>query len=530
MPPAETDVCVVGAGASGAVVAKELAERGLRVVVLEVGEHADRSRIPTPRHDWEHRLGDFTPGDPGRDRVTFAAESDPTFRLSRFKGVGGSTMHYEGFCTRMHPDDLRRRTKVGVGADWPIAYDTLAPLYDRVEKTLGLSGRLDNPFDPPRGPYPNPALEMSCAVKRVKKGCDALGLHAAHAPTAILSQPSSGRSACNFCGGCWSGCFMGAISNAAQTYVPRALEKGAELRTGCMSTRVVVASNGKTVEGVEYLDERGALQLQKARAVAICGNAVETARLLLLSQRPDHPDGLANGSGLIGRYFTGHTRVSLQCLFAERVDAYKGPNINGMVQDFYDHADERDFAGGYIIALRNAELGPLSFYHHWARRRGLMGRELVSFMEQQFGHSVSISAYGEHFATDEDRVTLDPDEKDPFGLPVPRISIQRRENERAMEQHMAQTLRAILDAAGAHEVTLRDEPEIMGTHLLGTCRMGEDPATSVTDPYGETHEVKNLFVADGSLFPSSTPSNPTLTIQALATRVARRIAERALQA
>lgn len=527
MAAAETDVCVVGAGASGAVVAQELAERGLRVVVLEVGQRADRSRISTPRPDWEQHIGDFTPGDPARDRVSLAPECDPTFHLNRFKGVGGSTMHYEGFCTRVHPDDLRRRTQLGLGADWPIGYDTLAPLYDEVEKMLGLSGRLDNPFDPPRAPYPNPALEMSCAVQRVKKGCDALGLHAAHAPMAILSRPGSGRGACNFCGGCWAGCFQGAISNAAQTYVPRALAKGAELRTGCMATRVVLAKDGKTVAGVEYLDGRQALHLQKARAVAICGNAVETARLLLLSRRPDHPDGLANGSGLVGRYFTGHTRVSLQALFAERVDAYKGPNINGMVQDFYDHADGRGFAGGYVIALRNAELGPLAFYERWARPGARMGRELLTFMDREFGHSVSISAYGEHFATADDRVTLDPNEKDPFGLPIPRISIRRRDNEHAMQRHMERTLRAILDAAGGREIALRDEPEIMGTHLMGTCRMGENPLTSVTDSFGETHDVKNLFVADGSLFPSTTPSNPTLTIQALATRVARRIAERA---
>jgi len=523
--PSEVDICVIGAGAGGGVVARELTGRGASVVVLDVGERPDRSAIPTALPDWEQRVGAFTPGDSKRDRIVYGPGVEPDFEVSRYKGIGGSTMHYEGFCSRVHPADLRRATRVGVGVDWPLAYSDLAPLYDRVEARLGLSGALDNPFDPPRGPYPNPAIPMSCAVKNMKRGCDALGLHACHAPLAILSRRTPERGDCNFCGGCWAGCMRGAISNAWQAYLRDAEEGGAEIRTGSMVTRILVHEDGKRAVGVEYLDASGELQHQPAKVVAVCANAVETPRLLLRSERADHPDGLANGSGLVGRHFSLHTVVSVVGFLDERVDAYKGPNINGMVQDFYEHRDDRGFAGGYVVALRNAELGPVNFEIRHVRPRGLFGKDLLRFMDERFGHSVTIDAYGESFSTADDRVTLDPKVKDSFGLAAPRIDVRLRENEHAMLDHMEKSLREILEATGATDVVAR-EKGMLKTHLMGTCRMGADPTNSVTDSFGESHEVANLFIADGSLFPSSTPSNPTLTIQALATRASDRIAER----
>lgn len=526
----ETDICIVGSGASGGVLARELSLQGLSVVVLEVGPWLDRSRIPTDSAQWELRTQQYFYADDSteqlrRDRVTYAASSDPSFKLSRVKAAGGATMHYEGFCARPHPGDLRRKSQTGLAVDWPLSFEELVPHYDRVEAMLGVSGRLDNPFEPPRAPYPNPAIEMSCAVKRVKKGCDALGLHAAHAPMAILSRATNNRAPCNFCGGCWSGCFMGAISNMAQTYLPAAQKTGAEIRTGAMATRVVVTKNGKRAAGIEYFDADNNLQFQPAKIVALCGNAVETPRLLLMSARSDHPDGLANSSGSVGRYFSCHTIASANGFFNERIDAYKGPNINGMVQDYYDHDDKRDFAGGYVIALRNAEGGPLRFYKKYAAPKNLFGSDLIAFVDNQFGRSASISAYGEHFATEADRITLDPQEKDTYGLPIPQLNINLHANEHTMLRHMKKTVFDILEAAGARDIGEALAPGFLGTHLMGTCRMGTDPSTSVTDPYGKCHDIDNLYIADGSIFPTSTAGNPTITIQALATRVAQRIGE-----
>ncbi len=517
------DVCIVGCGAGGGVLAKELAERNLSVVVLDAGPWVRREDIPTSRFDWELHLSDFHPSDENRDRITVAQDSDP-FRISRFKGIGGSTMRWEGFSTRMRPDDLRRKTICGVGADWPLEYAELEHHYDRVERVLGVAGTPDSRFDPPRGPYPNPPFEFSCAVERVKAGCDKLGLHTAHAPMAILTQPTATRMPCNYCGGCWHGCFMGALSNMGQTYVPLAERAGAEIRAGCTAARVVMERSGKRAKGVEYFDEAGEVHMQPARAIAICGNGVETPRLLLLSATSDHPDGLANGSGLVGHYFSGHTLVKAYGLFEQRVDAYRGPNIGGMVQDFYDHDDSRDFIGGYLIALRNGEGGPLRFYQRWAGNSGIFGEKLIRSMNETFGHSVNISAYGEQLPHEGNQVSLDDEVTDSFGLPVPRVRTVLRGNEKRMQAHMGSTLHSILRAAGAYDIGVEMYDSIMGTHLLGTCRMGEDPKTSVTNPFGRTHDVNNLFIADGSLFPCGTPANPTLTIQALATRVAQGMA------
>jgi choline dehydrogenase-like flavoprotein len=513
------DICIVGAGAGGGVLARELAARKRSVTVLEVGSRPSRAGIATYRPDWELRGGEFLPGDRARDRITLGPDSEP-FHLVRFKGVGGSTMHYEGQCNRMHPRDLRRLSEYGIGADWPLAYEDLLPHYDRVEAMLGVSGALDDRFAPPRAPYPNPPIGFSCAVKRVAAACERLGLHPSHAPLAILSRPQSGRGACNFCGSCVFGCLHAAISNMSETYIPAAERDGARVLDGCMATRVRLKADGRHVDGVELLDADGTLRFQPARAVAIAGNAVETARLLLMSRTADHPDGLANGSGLVGRNFMVHTHVRVGGLLEERVEAYRGPNINGVVKDFYESDERRGYVGGFLVALRNAQLGPVSFFHEWLSTARPFGAEFHARMENGFGHSVDIDAYGESFPDASNRVELDPETKDTFGLPVPRITVRHSENSRTMADHMKRTVTDILAAAGARETRILRDARLLGTHLMGTCRMGNDPKTSVCNPFGRTHDIENLFIADGSLFPTSTPANPTLTIQALSTRLA----------
>lgn len=522
-PNEEVDVCVVGSGAGGGVLAKELSEAGFKVVVLEVGDFVKRDDIPTSLPDWELHYGKFHPQNYKRDRTSLD-ESSNKIRISRFKGVGGSTMHYEGFCTRMEPDDFIRYKQYKFGADWPIKHQQLIPHYNKVEKTLGLSGSLDNPFTHRKNPYPNPAVEFSCAVQKIKAGAHKLGLHVAHAPLAIITRSAPGRAPCNFCGGCWFGCAMGAISNMGQTYIPLALKAACEIRTNSMACRIVLKKNGKEVKGVEYYDQYKNLHLQKCKILAIAGNAIETARLLLLSAINDHPNGIANSSGLVGKNFMGHTLVTGRALLETRVNAWGGPNINGMVQDFYHANPEKyGYVGGYSIALRNAELGPVSFYNHWAQPQKFYGKKLMDYMNDNFGHSISISAYGETFPHEDNQVDLDPEIKDTFGLAIPRVRTQLKENDNKMQRHMGKTLKSILEASNAKNIDIKADKMVMGTHLMGTARMGLDPKTSVTNPFGQTHDIKNLYIADGSLFPTATPSSPTLTIQALAGRVAEGI-------
>lgn len=513
------DICVVGAGAGGGVLARELAARRRSVVVLDVGPRPSRTGIQTYRPDWELHAEDFLPEDRSRDRITLGPGSEPFF-LVRFKGVGGSTMHYEGQCNRLHPRDLTRFSEYGLAADWPLTYDELLPHYDRVELMLGVSGAPDDRFAPPRPSYPNPPIEFSYAVKRVAAACERLGLHPAHAPLAILSRAQSGRGSCNFCGSCVYGCLHAAISNMAETYIPAAERDGARILDRSMATRIRLKEDGRHVDGVEFLDAQGALRFQPARAVAVCGNSVETARLLLLSRTPDHPDGLANGSGLVGRNFMVHTHVRVGAIFEERIDAYRGPNINGIVKDFYESDTRRGYLGGYLIALRNGQLGPVGFFREWLSEERLIGNALHARLENGLGHSADMDAYGESFPDPDNRVALDPEAKDPFGLPVPQITVRHSDNSRKMAAHMKETLSDIFRAAGARETRVLRDARLLGTHLLGTCRMGTDPKTSVCNPFGRTHDIENLFIADGSVFPTATPANPTLTIQALATRTA----------
>jgi choline dehydrogenase-like flavoprotein len=311
-----------------------------------------------------------------------------------------------------------------------------------------------------------------------------------------------------------------AISNMSETYIPAAERDGARVLDGCMATRVRLNADGRTVAGVEFLDAGDALHFQPARAVAVCGNAVETARLLLMSSTHDHPDGLANGSGLVGKNFMVHTHFRVAGLLDERVEGYRGPNINGVVHDFYESDVRRGYLGGFLIALRNGQLGPVSFFHEWLSSERVFGADLHGRMESGFGHSVDLDGYGESFPDENNRVALDPEEKDTFGLPLPQITVRHSENSRKMAAHMRATLTGIMSAAGAKETRVLRDARLLGTHLMGTCRMGSDPKTSVCNPFGRTHDITNLFIADGSLFPTSTPSNPTLTIQALSTRIA----------
>lgn len=518
-------LCIVGAGAGGGVLARELALRGRSVATLEVGGRALRGNVDTYRPDWELRGEHFLPSNKPRDRITLGDDSDP-FHLVRFKGVGGSTMHYEGLSQRMHPEYLHRASEYGVGADWPVGYPELEPFYDRVEARLGISGALDDPFAPPRRAFPNPALAPSCATKRLSVAAKALGLHPAHAPLAILSRPRGTQGECNFCGSCSFGCLHGAISNMSETYLVDAEAAGAKILTGCMASRVRLKPDGRHVSGVEFFDEDGVLHFQPAAAVAICGNGVETARLLLLSRTPDHPDGLANGSGLVGRNFAVHSHVRVGALLDDRIEAWRGPNINGVINDFCPSDPKRGFLGGYTIALRNAQFGPLYFFAEWARPNHVFGADLHAAMEAGFGHSFEMDAYGETISHESNRVEIDASETDIFGLPVPRITIRHDDNGRAMTKHMVGTLRAIAERAGGTDIRVLRDGRLLGTHLLGTCRMGSDPDRSVCNPFGQTHEIRNLFVADGSLFPTTTPANPTLTIQAVATRIAFHIDER----
>ncbi len=524
MRPGESfvDVVVIGSGAGGGVVAKELGESGLSVVVLEAGPHFDPAHdYLTHRQDFEVTATEvFGSADPLRDRYTTAGDS---FAYSRVKGAGGSTLHYAGVSPRLHESDFFVYGRDGVATDWPIRYEDLEPYYTRVEHELGVSGpdgAESNPFDPPRSArFPTPPHPFNLAGLAVKRGAEKLGLHFVREPVAIPTVDWQGRRACIGAGTCMLGCQIGAKSSIDVTYLPKAEATGrVEIRCGCMAREVTVSADGKA-RGVVYFDAKGSEQEIRARVIVLACNAVETPRLLLLSQSRLFPQGLANSSGLVGKYFSEHLAVYTKALFSDRVDPWRGIPTGGMVQDFYETSPKNDFARGFSILLSSGRQWPLSV----ARSVGGWGEAHKKRMKESFGHIAALASVGEQLPDVGNEVRLDPLVKDSYGLPVPLLHSRLTENDRAMIRKIEICQMEIMQAAGARETLEQSYDAGSSSHYMGTCRMGKDPRSSVVDAWGRAHDVANLFIADSSVLPTVGAVNPALTISALATRTAEAI-------
>jgi choline dehydrogenase-like flavoprotein len=533
---AESDVVdfvVVGTGAAGGVLAKELATAGFDVVVLEQGPW----RRPADfRHD---ELGNFILGKmagsgedfPQTFRRTEKEEAERRQSIFWAQGVGGSSVHFTANYWRLHPVDFDERARLGAVpgaalADWPITYAELEPYYTRVEWEMGVSGA-PGPFDPPRSrPYPMPPLPVKSSGVILERGARKLGLHAHPAPMAILSKPYDGRSACMQCGFCMGyGCEFGAKSSTLAAMIPKALASGrCELRTEATAFRVETDAAGRAT-GVAYWDAKGTERRQRARAVVLAANGAETPRLLLLSTSPRHPQGLANSSGLVGRHLMFNGYASVWGTFEHPLNEYKGPQVTRVVHDFYDSDPKRGFYGGGGIDARMS-FGPMLF-----ALAGLppgtprWGREYKRNLHELYTRTVEVASHTTSLPVPTNSVSLDPKVKDKFGRPALRVTYTDHPDDVKMTRFLQDRSREILEAAGARKAW-GDPFELSGgtAHLLGTCRMGNDPRASVVDRYHRAHDVPNLFVCDGSSLVTSGRGQPTMTIQALAFRAAEHIA------
>lgn len=522
LPPQErtADLIVIGCGAGGGVIAKELGEAGLSVVVLEAGRRYDpNTDYPTDRVDFEVRARNvFAPEDARRDRYTLPIGT--AFSYSRVKGVGGSTLHYHAMSPRLHESDFCVRSQDGVADDWPISYQDLEPYYTRVEYELGVAGpdgAQANPFEPPRSrPFPTPPHQLNCAGKAVKRGADRLGLHLVREPLAIPTRPWNGRPACISAGTCQLGCSISAKSSVDVTYVPKAEATGrVEIRPECTAREITVGSDGKA-RSVIYFDAAGREQEIRARAIVVAGNAIETPRLLLMSTSSRFPDGLANSSGVVGQYFTEHLGVFTYGRFPERLDPWRGAPTSGFIQDDYATHAHNNFARGWTTVVTTSSHWPLSV----AQRVPGWGAEHKARTKELFAHFMGVCSIGEQLPDARNQVRLDPIVKDNLGLPVPRLVNRTHDNDQAMIKAISRRLKELLEAAGAVEIWGHDYVPGQSSHYLGTCRMGTDPSTSVVDPWCRAHDVPNLFIGDGSVFVTGGAVNPALTISALATRTA----------
>jgi len=529
------DFAVVGSGAAGGVIARELAQAGLSVVLLEQGP---RVAPGTFEHDelkyWF--LGGVTNGAVSNPQ-TF--RSDPATKAERVlvrpalwygRGVGGGTIHYTANYWRFHEIDFIERSAVGTipGTgfdDWPITYADLEPYYTKVEWDIGVSGLAGaSPFDPPRTrPYPMPPLPVKSSGVILERGARKLGLHPVPAPMAINSQPYRGRPPRIHCGFCHGfGCEVMAKASTSTTVIPEAEATGrCEVRSDSYVSRIETDTRGRAT-GVAYFDRRRRERFQRARAVVLSANGAETPRLLLMSASPRFPHGLSNSSGLVGRYLMFNTTSRAHGVFEHELNEYKSVQVTRIVHDFYDSDAKRGFYGGGGL---DGRIGPQPTM--WAIRIAAegpsWGREYKARL-REFPRSMQVDGHGTSLPVESNNITLDPELEDGWGLPAIRVTYKDHPDDLANARFLQDRGAEILDAAGALRVTKAPVSEqSFAMHLLGTCRMGNDAATSVVDKYHRSHDVPNLFVCDGSSLVTSGRGQPTMTIQALAFRAGEHI-------
>ncbi len=496
------DAVVIGTGAGGSPLLARLAKAGLHVVALEAGKHWNpKQDFATDEKAQEKLFWTDERLSAGYDALAFGSNNSGI-------GVGGSTLHYTAYTPRAQPADLRIRTDFGVGEDWPFDFAEIDPYYDEVEQFLGVSGPSPYPWGPPRNKaYPLAPLPINGAGQLMERGCKTLGIKTSPAANAALSanyyQEGVGfRHACTNRGFCQAGCSVGAKASMDVTYLPLAVHYGAEIRSECFVTQLIRDASGKISE-VIYI-KNGQEERIRCKNVFLCAGTVETPRLLLMN-------GLANGSGQVGRNLMAHTALQIWGEFDEDIRPYKGIPGALISEDTHRPADA-DFVGGYLLQSIGAM--PLTYITQMARKRGIWGQDLKR-AAAAYNHVAGINILGDCLPYERNFLELS-DEKDKRGLPKPRIHFSNGESEERMTAHADKIMRAIWDAAGAKNVWAFPR----NAHVIGTCRMGHDADTSVVNADGRSHEIPNLYISDNSTFPSALSVNPALTIMALALRTA----------
>ncbi|MFO7856807.1 MAG: GMC family oxidoreductase [Paracoccaceae bacterium] len=520
--PERDDVVIVGAGAGGAAAAWRLASAGVSVTCLEQGGWVDHRETPSTRADWElarqttHHPNPNTRANPWDYPVE---QSGAAIKPLMYNAVGGSTLHWGAHFPRFRPSDFKVRSLDGVADDWPLSYDDLAPHYEANDRIMGVSGLAGDPGNPPRGPRQTPPLPIGEGARRLAAAFDRLGWHWWVSDAAINAAPYGGRGACNHCGPCDLGCPTGARSSTDLTYWPLALKAGARLVTEARVFAIETDPAGRAT-AVAYHDATGAPRRIAADRIVLAANGVGTARLLLLSAGKGHVEGLGNRSGLVGRRLMHHPTGMATGVFEAPVDGFKGPFATSILcQEFYETDRSRGFLRGFQMQAVRSD-GPLGTAVGVYLPRVPWGEGHHARFREIFGRTASLTVTTEDLPREGNRVTLDPDLTDRMGIPAPKMTYALDDNTRAMIRFGLGKAETALREAGAREVVTQDLVTEAGFHLLGTARMGEDPETSVTDPFGRLHDHPNVTVADGPVFVTAAALNPTPTLQALALRAA----------
>jgi len=524
-PDRTADVLIIGAGASGAAVAASLAEAGFDVVCIEQGNWQDASKFPTIEPDFELRQMSSWSINPNKRKLSEdypVNVVDSAIEPVMFNGVGGSTIMWAAHTPRLHPSDFRVKTLDGVADDWPITYEDLEPWYDLNDHVMGCAGIAGDPANPPRSPRQMPPVPIGRDGEMLAAAIDRLGWHWWPSDNYVNSiRYGEGRDACNFCGHNMMGCYQRAKSSTDLNYWPRAIDHGAELVTGARVREITTDSTGRA-SGVNYLDTAGNDHHRKARAVVVAANGVGTPRMLLMSASDRHPNGLSNSSGLVGKNLMFHVYAGVSGVFPDNDERWVGPAANMiMSQEFYETDLSRGFVRGYSYQSGRGTGGPGA-----AARGGKVpwGAGHHEQLKRRLGNTVGLGVIGDDLPEEHNTVTLDLYLKDSSGLPAPKITYTVSKNSRALLDHGLIQGQKVLEEAGAEEIDVNRFSREAGWHLMGTARMGDDPERSVVDSFGQSHDIDNLFVVDGSVFVTGGAVNPTPTIQAIALRTADYIA------
>lgn len=505
-------VIVIGSGAGGGTLANELCQKGVKVVCLEAGTHLNYAK--DFKNDEWHMFGKEAWLDKRTTSGTWEVARDfPNLPAWICKTVGGSTLHWAGASLRIQEHEFKALTHYGevkdaALLDWPITLAELEPYYDKAEDKMGVTRTHDIPGLPGNNNY-----------KVMEAGARKLGYKQVHTGRmAINSQPRDGRPGCMQLGFCFQGCRMSAKWSTLYTEIPKAEATGNfELRSS--STVLKVTHNDKgLVDGVLYADKDGNQQHQKARIVCIAGNSIESPRILLNSASNMFPDGLANSSGEVGRNYMRHMTGSVYAEFSKPVNMYRGTTMAGIIQDESIHDPSRGFVGGFEMETLSLGLPFMAAF----LKPGAWGTDFANSMEQ-YEHMAGMWLVGEDMPRSSNRVSLNSDELDANGLPIPNVHYDDHPNDVAMREYAYEKGEQVYEAVGAIK-THRVVP-YPSTHNLGTNRMSEKAKDGVVNRWGQTHDIKNLFVSDGSQFTTGAAENPTLTIVALAIRQADYIAE-----
>jgi choline dehydrogenase-like flavoprotein len=502
-------VVIVGSGAGGGTMAHELTRRGLRVVLFEAGK---RQSMASFSQNPGEAFGQLTWLEPRSQSGTWdPVTTSPTLPAWHCRTVGGTTVHWTAATPRLQPYEIRARSTYGeiAGAslaDWPIEYAELKRWYEAAEKRLGVTRRNGNP-----------GMPASNNFKVMYAGARRLGYKRVHTNyLAINSRARDGRGFCTQQGFCVQGCKVGAKWSTLYTEIPRAEATGnLDLRSECLVTRIEHDTAGRAT-GVVYRDVQGKEQRQRARIICVAGNAIETARLLLLSESARFPRGLANGSDQVGRNYCHHLTGFVWGVFDHPVSSWRGTVLAGVVEDENVYDPRRGFAGGYHLELCSLDLPTLPLVglkYGW-------GRDFASIIDN-YRNLAGLLINGEDLPRADNRVSLSSSLKDPYGLPVAHINCEEHPNDVALRNHARRQAQRLYEAAGAKRTALSSTPP--ATHQMGTARMSRDPDRGVTNPHGRTHEISNLFLSDGSVQTTAGAANPTLTIVALVLRQADHI-------